>query len=285
MTTSELIDDLVIQNTTKIVFLIMDGLGGLQTEGYSGTELELANTPHLDQLAKEGVCGTITPVAPGIAAGSGPGHFALFGYDPVQGNIGRGVLSAAGLEFELTENDVAARVNFATIDGSGNVIDRRAGRIDTDTNKRICQTLREKVKLTSGYEFFLETEKEHRALFVLRGEGLSGELSDTDPQQTGVPPSPIQALSEDAKRAAELVDQFLGQARKVLAAEPKANMILLRGFAKHKQYRTIWQRFKLKALCLANYPMYRGISRLVGMTIHPVVSSVADQIKALAEGV
>jgi 2,3-bisphosphoglycerate-independent phosphoglycerate mutase len=278
-----LIDELVIENTTKIVLLVMDGLGGLQMEGFDGTELELAQTPNLDKLAAEGTCGLLTPILPGIAPGSGPGHFALFGYDPVEGNIGRGVLSAAGLEFDLTDKDVAARVNFATIDSDGNIVDRRAGRIDTATNERICATLRQKIKMPKGIKFFLLTEKEHRALLVLRGAGLSGDLEDTDPQQVGVPPLPARPQNAKARRTATLFNNFLKQAGQILAAEPQANMMLLRGFAKHRPYKSLSERFKLRALCLANYPMYRGVSKLLGMSIYPVVKDIRAQIDALYE--
>ena len=277
----ELIDGLAIENSTKIVFLVMDGLGGLQMEGYSGTELEVADTPNLDNLAREGATGLLTPIIPGVAPGSGPGHFALFGYDPVKNNVGRGVLSAAGLGFELTENDVAARINFATIDQDGHVVDRRAGRIDTETNKRLCDLLLKKIKLPKGYQFFLKTEKDHRALFVLRGEGLSGELQDTDPQKVGIPPLKVNALIPDAAHTAMIVENFLERAKNILSDEPKANMLLLRGFAKNKKYNSMYERYKLKCLCLANYPMYRGIARLVGMKIHPVVKSLDEQVDAL----
>lgn len=278
-----LIDELAIEHTTKIVLLVMDGLGGLQMEGFDGTELELARTPNLDKLAAEGTCGLLTPVMPGIAPGSGPGHFALFGYDPVEGNIGRGVLSAAGLEFDLTDKDVAARVNFATMDKDGNIVDRRAGRIDTATNERICALLRQKVKMPAGIKFFLKTEKEHRALLVLRGAGLSGDLEDTDPQQIGVAPLPVKPQNAKAKRAATLFNNFLKQARKILAAEPQANMLLLRGFAKHRPYKSLAERFKLRPLCLANYPMYRGVSKLLGMNLYPVVKDIHAQVEALRE--
>jgi len=259
----------------------MDGLGGLQMGNWKGTELELAKKPNLDALAQSGTCGLLTPIMPGVTTGSGPGHFGLFGYDPVAANIGRGVLSAAGLEFDLTAQDVAARVNFATVDKQGNIVDRRAGRIDTAANQRVCDLLRAKVKLPKGYKFFLVTEKEHRALLVLRGPGLAGDLDDTDPQQVGVPPLAVKAQNAKARKTAALFNDFLKQAARALSAEPKANMLLLRGFAKNHPYSTMLERYKLRAICLANYPMYRGVSKLVGMEIYPVVKSFAEQIDAL----
>ncbi len=278
---SELIDQLTIETDSKIVFFILDGLGGLQMEGHPTTELEAANTPNMDRLVAESTCGLMIPVEPGVTPGSGPGHFALFGYDPVQANIGRGVLSAAGLEFDLTDRDVAARGNFATLDASGNVVDRRAGRISTEENERICQKLREKVKLPDGVEFFLKTEKEHRVLFVLRGDHLGGNVDDTDPQQLGVPPREPVGHDKDSKRTAHYVNLFLQQVREVLHDEPQANMILLRGFAKHRPYKSLQERFKLRSYAIANYPMYRGIARLVGMEIAPVSENLSTQIDEL----
>lgn len=276
-----LIEQLVVESTSKIVLLVMDGLGGLQTEHENGTELELARKPNLDALAQAGTCGLLIPIMPGVTTGSGPGHFALFGYDPVDSNVGRGVLSAAGLEFDLSKQDVAARVNFATIDSSGNIVDRRAGRIDTATNERLCAILSRKIRLPKRYKFFVVAEKEHRALLVLRGPGLSGDLEDSDPQQLGVPPSAVRAQNAKSQKAAALFNDFLRQGRKALRVEPKANMLLLRGFAKHHPYPSMGERYKLRALCLANYPMYRGVAKLLGMELYPAAKSFAEQVDAL----
>lgn len=278
----EVLDSLTIPNTTKIVFFIMDGLGGLQMEGFPGTELQMAKTPNLDALAKKSSCGLLIPVGLGISSGSGPGHFALFGYDPIKSNIGRGVLEAAGIGFQLTDRDVAVRGNFATVDKDGNIIDRRAGRISTEENRRICQKLRDNIKL-EGVEVFIETVKEHRFLLVLRGDGLEGEITETDPQQTGVPPLEPKALNPESEKTAGLIQQFIQQAQKILADEKQANMVTLRGFAKHRPFKSMMERYKLKALCIANYPMYRGVSFLVGMDLHPVTADIPSQFDALEE--
>jgi 2,3-bisphosphoglycerate-independent phosphoglycerate mutase len=250
-------------------------------DGQPVTELETARTPNMDKLAADNTCGLMIPVEPGVTPGSGPGHFGLFGYDPVDANIGRGVLSAAGLEFDLTERDVAARVNMATLDASGNILDRRAGRIATAENRRICRKLLEKIRLSDGIEFFLKTEKEHRALFVLRGHGLGGELADTDPQQAGIPPLTPKGYDDASQKTARYVTDFLQQAEEILKDEPQANFLMLRGFAKHRKYKSLAERFKLEAYAIANYPMYRGISRLVGMEIAPVSQNLATQIDEL----
>ena len=278
-----LLEELLIQNSTKILFLVMDGLGGIQVESKGGTELQVARTPNLDQLAEVSSCGLLEPIAPGITPGSGPAHFALFGYDPVQYNIGRGILEATGIDFPLTEKDVVARMNFATLDSGGKVTDRRAGRISTETNQRVCQKIRQGLKPGAGLEVIVQTVKEHRGILVLRGEGLRGDIQDTDPEREGVPPLEPKALVPEAQETAGRVRDILSQVGRILADEPKANMVLLRGFAKHTRYPSMKERYGLNALAIAAYPMYRGISRLVGMTVLSQVSNLQEEFKALEE--
>ena len=278
---SDLLDQLAIKTDAKMIFLVMDGLGGMEVPEKGGSELQVARTPNLDALATRGVCGLFDPVAPGITPGSGPGHFAIFGYHPMVYNIGRGVLSACGIDFPLTSRDVAARVNFCTIDGRGRIVDRRAGRIDTETNRRLADKLRAGITLPNGVEFFFETEADYRGVLVLRGDDLSDRLADTDPQREGQRPLDPQPLDPGAKRTAELVQSFLSQARQVLAREPRANMLLLRGFAKMMPYKSLRERFSLTPLAIAIYPMYRGIARLLGMDIHPVLPDIPAEFAAL----
>jgi len=279
----DLVSELLVPNSTKIVFLIMDGLGGLQVEGKGGTELQAARTPNLDLLAEASSCGLLEPIGPGITPGSGPAHFALFGYDPVRYNIGRGILEATGIDFPLTEKDVVARMNFATVDSAGRVIDRRAGRISTETNERVCQKIRRGLKPGTGLEVIVQTVKEHRGILVLRGEGLRGEIQDTDPEREGEPPLEAKALVPEAKETAARVQDILFQVGKILADEPKANMVLLRGFAKHTRYPSMKERYGLNSLAIASYPMYRGISRLVGMTVLSTVTTLEEEFRALAD--
>jgi len=276
-----LIDSLVIKNNTKIIFLIMDGLGGMPIPGGSKTELETANTPNMDELARKSVCGLLDPVGPGITPGSGPAHFALFGYDPVENNIGRGLLEAAGVDYKMTEDDLLIRINFATIDKKGIITDRRAGRISTETNTRICRKLQENVRINSPVQFFFEPVKEHRALLVIRGKGLEEEIAETDPQKTGMAPLPPDSASAEAKRTSEILAEIIESARRVLADEEKANMLLLRGYSKYKNFPSLSDRFGLKALAIASYPMYRGIARLLGMTIAPLTDTVEAEIAEL----
>ncbi|MGH7481284.1 MAG: 2,3-bisphosphoglycerate-independent phosphoglycerate mutase [Longimicrobiales bacterium] len=276
-------DDLVEEAGTRIVLVVMDGLGGLPRAANGRTELETATTPHLDRLAKRAALGMIDPVAPGVRPGSGPGHLALFGYDPLVWNIGRGVLSALGVGFDLRDGDVAARLNFATIDAEGRVTDRRAGRPSDEVNRRLVEHLRRTVRAPAGVELFLESEKEHRLVLILRGEGLEAELSDTDPQETGVPALPVRSLTPEAERTAGIVQDVLAQMGRALRDEEVANGVLARGFAAYRRYPSFAERYRLRALAIARYPMYRGVARLVGMDVHPGPASDDESVTALTD--
>jgi 2,3-bisphosphoglycerate-independent phosphoglycerate mutase len=276
-------DDIVQPDGGRIVLLVMDGLGGLPRPETGLTELETAKTPNLDRIAARSALGLHLPVDYGIAPGSGPGHLSLFGYDPIRYNIGRGVLSALGVGFELEHGDIAVRLNFATLDGDRNVIDRRAGRPSDDENRRLVAKLRAGVTSPQGATVFFEPEKEHRAVLVLRGTGLRADLTDTDPQQTGVPPLRTTARHEDAQGTADLLQSVLDRALDVLAKEPVANAILARGIDAFHRYPTFQERFRLNALAIARYPMYRGVARLVGMKTHPIQESDAGSVGALVE--
>jgi 2,3-bisphosphoglycerate-independent phosphoglycerate mutase len=270
----------MVPTLTKIAMIIMDGLGGLPLEQGGKTELETACTPNLDALAAQSALGLTVPVAPGVTAGSGPGHLGIFGYDPIRYEIGRGALEALGVDFELGPDDVAARGNFCSVDAAGALTDRRAGRIPTELNRELAELLR--TIHVDGAEFYVETIKEHRFAFVMRGPGLGGALTDTDPHQTGVPPLPTCALKPDSEKAARLVNQFIEQARQLLAGRQPANMILLRGFARLPSMPTYQERFGLRAAAIAVNGMYRGVARLVGMTVLNVPgATLADEFTAL----
>ncbi len=266
-------------NDTKIVMLVLDGLGGLPVETGGPTELESARTPHLDDLAARGMTGLHLPVGPGITPGSGPGHLGIFGYDPLTYRIGRGALAAAGIGFDLQAGDVTARGNFCTVDKDGQVTDRRAGRIDTDTNRRLCEKL-EQITL-EGVEIFVRPIKQHRFLLVLRGEGLSPEINDTDSQQTGVPPREPAAKASGADATAAHLRNFVHQAGERLREESKANMVLLRGFADKPEWPSFEDRFGLRGIALAAYPMYKGLARLLGMETLPQADTVNEHIGQL----
>jgi 2,3-bisphosphoglycerate-independent phosphoglycerate mutase len=277
----DFIQQLVKPADSKIVLLVLDGLGGLPSGPNGLTELEVADTPNLDQLTKGGVCGLHVPVGPGITPGSGPGHLGLFGYDPTEYKVGRGVLAALGVEFDLQDGDVAARGNFCTVDDDGVVTDRRAGRISTDKNEELCELLRD-IEV-EGAEIHIETVKEHRMLFVLRGEGLSGEINDTDPQETGKKPEAPKASSPEAEKTSRLVSQFLEQAARKLADHVPANMLLLRGFAQRPGWPTFEEAFGLRSAAIASYPMYRGVASLLGMDTLAGPASLAEKFAIAGE--
>ena len=279
----EFIDSLVVKNSTKIIFLIMDGLGGLPIGQGNQTELEAAKTPNMDALAAKSVCGLLDPVGYGVTPGSGPAHFALFGYDPIKNNIGRGILEAAGIDFPMTERDLLTRINFATIDKNGVIVDRRAGRIDNETNKRICRKLQDKIRKISDVEVIFEPVREHRALLALRRDRLREEIQETDPQKTGLQALLPKALIPEAEETSGILQKLIDKAREVLADEEKANMLLLRGYSTYRRYPYLSERFGLNALAIATYPMYRGIARLLGMVIGPQPDSLRGEIMALRE--
>jgi 2,3-bisphosphoglycerate-independent phosphoglycerate mutase len=266
---------------SKILLIVMDGLGGYADANH-GTELEEAATPNFDRLAAEGMTGLVEPVGPGITPGSGPGHLGLFGYDPATFELGRGALSAAGLDFTLQAGDVAARGNFCTLAPDGTVTDRRAGRVPDAEARTVVEKLQEGIHL-DGAQAFFRHEKEHRLLVVLRGEGLEPNLGDTDPQLTGVPPLEPTAHDPGSKRTAEVVAELNAQVRKLLADQPRANFVLLRGFDTHRELPSFADRYGLRAAAVAIYPMYRGIARLLGMDVLGQPADLDDQLAILRD--
>ncbi|MDH4135793.1 MAG: 2,3-bisphosphoglycerate-independent phosphoglycerate mutase, partial [Anaerolineae bacterium] len=275
----ELMRELQIANDSKIVMLVVDGLGGLPVEPGGPTELEAARTPSLDRLAAGSLCGLSVPIGPGITPGSGPAHLALFGYDPLKYEIGRGVLEALGIGFDLHDEDVAARGNFCTVDEKGLITDRRAGRIPTEKNVELVNLLGG-TKLP-GVHIFVETVKEYRFVLVLRGEGLEGGLTETDPQQLGVPPLPVKALVPEAERTAQLFNQWIAQAREILADQHPANMVNLRGLAKNPGLPSMGEIYGLHAAAIASYPMYRGVAKLVGMDVLDTGETLEEEVETL----
>lgn len=278
----EFIQNLVLPAQSKIAMIIMDGLGGLPLETGGKTELETAHTPNLDALASQSILGLTIPVGPGITVESGPGHLAIFGYDPIKYRIGRGVLEAVGVGFVLGPSDVAGRGNYCSVDETGVVVDRRAGRIPTDTSRELSKLLTTKIE---DVEFIVETVKEHRAAIVMRGPGLSTALSSSDPLKNGQTPLPVRALNRDSEKTARLINLFIERARRVLATfTPKqaANMILVRGFDSYPNLPSFQQVFGLRAAAIAVNPTYRGIAKLVGMQVLPVDGgALSDEFSTL----
>ena len=275
----DLIQSLAVSGSTKIVLLSADGLGGFPDPATGLSEMETARLPHLDALARRGSCGLLRHVAPGITPGSGPGHLGLFGYEPLRYPVGRGVLEALGIDFDLRAGDVAARGNFCTLDGAGRITDRRAGRISTERSAALVDRLR-RIRLP-GAEIIVEPVKEHRFVLVLRGPGLSGRLSETDPQAVDRPPLPVQAQAPEGRETAELVNRFVAEAQLLLADAAPANMVLLRGFDQRPALPRFPEVYGLRAAAIAAYPMYRGLARLVGMDVLKTGSTFADEIATL----
>jgi 2,3-bisphosphoglycerate-independent phosphoglycerate mutase len=273
--------ELAIESSSKIVLLVLDGLGGLPMSPGGPTELEAAQRPNMNRLAAQGTLGQTLPVGHGITPGSGPGHLGLFGYDPLQYDIGRGVLEAFGIGVAVGPEDVAARGNFCTVNERGEIIDRRAGRIATEAARPLVEKLAG-ISL-AGVELEVKPVKEYRFVVVMRGQNLSAALSETDPQRTGAPPLPVRPLDPGADQTARLFNEWLESARQRLARDHPANMVTLRGFSGDPRLPKFESIYKMRPACLAVYPMYRGVARLVGMkTIDVRGDKPEDEFRALA---
>lgn len=280
-------DKLTLPTKAKIALVVLDGVGdiAIKENGYL-TPLEAAKTPIMDKLSREAIQGRMTPVAPGVTPGSGPGHLALFGYDPVETQVGRGVIEALGLGLELKAGDVAARANFCSLDADGLVTDRRAGRIETEECERLCAILSKKIKKVSNTQIIIQPGKGHRFVIIFRGTGMEGPLNDTDPQREGLPiaeSTPLDPSSKKAQKAAKLIKAFYDKALPILKDERPANGFLMRGIAHQPDIPTFEERYKLKAACLAVYPMYKGLAQLVGMDKVEGPQSISEQFNRYLE--
>ena len=279
MNTHDLVRELREKNDSKIVLLVADGLGGLPLQPGGLTELETAKTPNLDACAAAGTSGLSIPVLPGITPGSGPGHLGLFGYDPLEYRIGRGILEALGINFAVGPNDVCIRGNFATLGADGKITDRRAGRPTTERCIEVVNKLRT-IKVT-GAEVFVEPVKEHRCVLVFRAPGLGDVVNDTDPQALGVAPLLAKGADSASEKTAAIVNEFITKANAVLKNEAPTNGLTLRGFAKQPAIATMEDVYGLKSAAIAVYPMYKGLARLVGMDILDAGQTLQDQITRL----
>jgi 2,3-bisphosphoglycerate-independent phosphoglycerate mutase len=283
MKLDELYSELTLNTTAKLALVVLDGLGDIATKAQDYmTPLEAARTPNLDALTQEAAQGRMIPVAPGITPGSGPGHLGLFGYDPLEFEVGRGVIEALGLGLELRPGDVAARANFCSLDENGIVTDRRAGRIDTAVCEELCALLSRKVKKIGDAEVIIKAGKGHRFVVIFRGKGLEGPLTDSDPHREGLPVPPAEpsdAKSAKQKKAARLVAEFYKQALPIIAKRRPANGFLMRGIAHQPEIPLFQERYKLRAACLAVYPMYKGLAQLVGMSKLEGVQTIQEQFE------
>ncbi|MGC9323536.1 MAG: 2,3-bisphosphoglycerate-independent phosphoglycerate mutase [Desulfomonilia bacterium] len=277
----ELMKEVHISSDKKIVLLVLDGLGGLPN-AHGKTELEAARTPNMDRLCRDSIVGLSTPISPGITPGSGPGHLALFGYDPLEYQIGRGVLEALGIGLELSPQSLAARGNFCSLDPvSGVITDRRAGRIPTEK----CAALVEKLSTIhiEGVTTIIRPVKDYRFALILEGESLSDGLTETDPQRTGLKPLPVKALHPEAEKSAKLLNEWIKQACALLKDERPANGCTLRGIAKDPGLPSYQEVYGLTACAIATYPMYKGIARLVGMDVVDAGDTVETEVQTLKD--
>ncbi len=284
MNLDHLYSELTLKTSAKIALVVLDGVGDIAIkENGEMTPLEAARTPNLDALVAQGVAqGRMIPVAPGITPGSGPGHLGLFGYDPLEFQVGRGVIEALGLGLELKPGDVAARANFCTLDKQGVITDRRAGRIATEVCQELCDKLAKKIKKVGEVEVIIKAGKEHRFVVIFRGKGLEGPLTATDPNREGLKlleAKPENPKSAGQKKTAKAVADFVKAALPVLASHPKANGFLLRGIAHQPHIPLFQDRYLLKPACLAVYPMYKGLAQLVGMTKIEGPTTIAQQFE------
>jgi 2,3-bisphosphoglycerate-independent phosphoglycerate mutase len=262
-----------------MVLLVADGLGGLAHPDTGKSELETANIPNLDALAQKSACGVTTPVLPGVAPGSGPGHLALFGYDPLKHQIGRGALEALGIEVDLQPGDVATRGNFCLVDSEGLLVDRRAGRIPTEFSAPICERL-DRIQIP-GVQLDVFSVQDYRFVLRLRGEGLSELVTETDPQVTGAKALEVKAIKPEAQKTADIVNEFVKQAAQLMAEEERANMLLLRGFAQLPSLPAMGEVYRLDPAAIAAYPMYRGLATVAGMNVIPTGKNFAAEMDTL----
>jgi 2,3-bisphosphoglycerate-independent phosphoglycerate mutase len=267
----------------KAMLIVMDGLGDrpIKELGWL-TPLEAARTPNLDALAARGVSGLMNAIGFGLRPGSDTSHLAILGYDIEKYYTGRGTIEVAGLGMELKAGDVALRGNLGTVNDKLLVVDRRAGRI-TDTGPFVAEL----DGLTyQGVTLLARPGTGHRAGIILRGPGLSSRISDNDPHEVGVKVHEVHPLddSKEAAFTAKVLNHFLAEAHRILAAnplnqerikqgKPPANYLLGRGAGYYKQIVKFEERYGLHACTIAGGGLYKGIGAFTGMDVIQVAGA------------
>jgi 2,3-bisphosphoglycerate-independent phosphoglycerate mutase len=277
-----LLPQIARRTDSRIVFIVLDGLGGVL--GEAPTALQASKHPNLDALASRSALGRHIAVAHGVTGGSGPGHFAIFGYDPLGLDVGRGLLEALGVGVDVRPGDVAIRGNYCTVDDQGILVDRRAGRIPTDQSAALTAMLATAMEQIEGARVEMHPGLQHRFAAVLRGTDLGADVADTDPQVKGVPPLLARARHARSGKTARIANAIVERAREVLGDRDVANSILLRGFSSRPDVLTLAELALLRPCAIAAYPAYRGVAAILGMDLIDGVgptSSIADEVDAL----
>ena len=273
------IKDITRSTPSRMVMLVVDGLGGMADPATGRSELETARLPNLDEVARRSAAGLTTPVAHGITPGSGPGHLALFGYDPVKHLTGRGVLEALGAGVELQDGDVAVRGNLCTVDGDGLLVDRRAGRIPSEDAAPLVEKL-SKITL-DDVAVSVHPVKDYRFVVILRGNDLGPDVTETDPQTERTPALEAKATSAGSLKTATAANAFVEAAREALEGRDAANMVLLRGFSQRPHLPQMRDHYRLNPAAIAAYPMYRGLAHLVGMKVLQTGETFDEELATL----
>lgn len=259
--------------------MIIDGMGDrpLKELGYK-TPLEAAITPNMDKMAENGICGIMDPIKPGIRPGSDTSHISILGYDPYEVYTGRGPFEAAGVGVDVLPGDIAFRCNFSTADEDGIIIDRRAGRIREGTEE-LARSING-INIDQDVEVIFKESTGHRAVLVLRGNGLSDQVSDADPKHEGKAPKMVVAIdgSQEANKTANILNKIVKKSYEVLknhplnlkridAGKPPANIIIPRGAGAVPNVQPFGEKYGLKPVCIAETGLIKGIAKIAGMEL------------------
>ena len=292
----------------KGLVFILDGLGDRPCPQLRGqTPLEAATTPALDRLAADNQCGMMDPLMPGMPVDTHTGVGILFGLPPAEAvRLRRGPIEAAGLGLELRRGDVVLRGNLACVEkvrgnggGGYRILDRRAGRIRDDGQVgELCAALQavEVGEGERGITASLHPATQHRTVLQLRGEGLSAQVSDTDPgghaiERGILKAAPSQGFESDAdaRATADALNRFTQRAHDLLtdhpvnaarakAGLPAANGVILRSAGAYQPLSNLLSHLGLKVAAVAGEMTVLGLAKLLDFDCHnsPRFTSLPD---------